>query len=186
MKGFLFTLQALDGPQLLVLLPVILLVLHTRKTSTIIFLWLSYLRARCTIPYPSIFVLFLFILIPLFLLLFFLSVKVKQRKNECSRSEVKPPLTSFPLPPNILDFLLAAASCQVVHSDSQEDVEQDVWSHKSRILLLLVFGGGFESDCELVSAKTNSKQKGYSCRRQREWQSKCTPPCWGRWALHKP
>lgn len=29
-------------------------------------------------------------------------------------------------PPNILDFLLAAASCQVVHGDSQEDVEQDV------------------------------------------------------------
>lgn len=35
-RGSVFTLQPLDGPQLLVFLPVILLVLHTTKTPTII------------------------------------------------------------------------------------------------------------------------------------------------------
>lgn len=29
---------------------------------------------------------------------------------------------------NLLDFLLSATSCQVVYSDSQEHIEQNVWS----------------------------------------------------------
>lgn len=28
---------------------------------------------------------------------------------------------------NLLDFLLSATSCQVVYSDSQEHIEQNVW-----------------------------------------------------------
>lgn len=69
------TLQPLDGPQLLVFLPVVLIVLQPRKRSAVSTLKMVKIWFRCFFlnPYPCIFILFLFILVPLFLLFLFLS-----------------------------------------------------------------------------------------------------------------
>lgn len=89
------TLQPLDGPQLLIFLPVILIVLHTRQNirscclAFHFFLFkknvvqekdLKKRKEKKKILYPCIFILFLFILVPLFLLFFFLSDKTNSRK----------------------------------------------------------------------------------------------------------